>query len=141
MSDISFTAANVVAVEDKGINPVILPVTLGATGTAGQAVYEDGADGDQAKPADATTAAKAAAVGILLNGGADEQPGFVLSEGVLDFGGGITPGVIYVVSPNVAGGIAPSTDLGSGDYVTTLGVGISSREIYVRINASGVAKP
>jgi hypothetical protein len=51
-----------------------------------------------------------------------------------------TVGQVYVASTN-AGGIAPYADLGSGDYVTILGVATTATNLKLSINQSGIAKP
>jgi hypothetical protein len=112
--------------------------TAGASVMAGSPVYKDTADDDNYKPCDATTAETAEADGIALHAAEDQQPLRVLKYGELDLGAVMTQGEIYVVSQN-AGKIMPAADLVAGDYVTVVGVAISSETLQVKIIASGVA--
>jgi len=75
-----------------------------------------------------------------LAGTGDDQPLVVQTGGTIAPGGTVTVGEIYVVSGS-AGRIAVEADNGSGEYVTVLGVGVSSSRIDLSINASGVAVP
>lgn len=143
MADLTITAANVLrAVAQNG-----LPGTstehgrLGATCTAGQAVYRDSTDNYDFKLADANTAAPSEAYGILLNGGADGQPAEIVRGGLYAPGGTVVVGMVYAVSAAAPGGIAPYGDLATGDYVTILGVGYTAALILVDIIVSKVAKP
>ena len=136
MSDISITPANVVI--GTGGRPA--DGKLGATCTAGQVVYEDLTDGGKLKLADATSATKAAAKGILLNGGANNQPTKLITEGPYTVGGTVVVGMTYCVSAT-GGGICPVSDLTTGNYVTNIGIGISATQIDVLIHKGGVAKP
>lgn len=136
MADITITAANVLA----GTGARIEEGTAGATITAGMPVYLDSSD-NKLKAADANdTAAKAAAVGIALNGASNNQPLKYQVAGPITIGGTVAVGTIYCVSEN-AGGIAPHTDLGAGEFVTVLGIGISATQIRLAINVSGVQVP
>lgn len=136
MADISVTAASV----QKTANTSIKAGVAGATVTAGQPVYKDSADEDQLKPALATAAATAACVGIALNGAADGQPLRYATRGNLTFNAALAAGQTYVVSAAAAGGIAPVADMGTGNFVTVLGIGTSTTNLKLNINQSGVAK-
>jgi hypothetical protein len=83
----------------------------------------------------------AVAVGIALNDAADGQPISYLVSGGIDPGATVAVGTVYVVSANAAGGIAPVSDLASTEYVTILGVGVTTSRINVDIKQSGVAIP
>jgi hypothetical protein len=136
MADITVTAASVVS----GSNAVIIRTKLfGEACTAGQLVYLNSSD-DKLYKAKDDTAVHAAVVGILLNGGGAGQPGAYQLAGYVNPGGTVVVGMVYGVSDN-AGGIAPYTDLGSGDFVSVFGVGYSATLILIGIQVSGVAKP
>jgi hypothetical protein len=62
--------------------------------------------------------------------------------GYLTLGAAAAPtvGIIYCVSAT-AGGIAPSADLTTGDYVTILGVGATTNRLAVDIFVSDQVKP
>lgn len=135
MTDISITAANVVA----GNGAKIEHGTLGATITAGQVVYLDSstsryllADNNSA------TAAVRAPRGIALNGGANGQPGAIVISGPVTIGGTLTAGVVYYLS-DTPGGICPVADLASGEYPTVLGIATSTTVLNVKIQSAGVA--
>lgn len=121
MSDVSITAANVIA----GSNASITRGIAGATITAGQAVYLDTATTGEWLLADsdsATVIARGSArFGIALNGASDGQPLAVQTEGLITIGGTLVAGVAYYLS-DTPGGICPFADLATGDYVTLVGV-------------------
>jgi hypothetical protein len=134
MGDVAITAGNVRA----GANAKKRAVRYGGTITAGLAVYEDSADANDAKAADCTTSAATASVaGIALNGGADGQPGEIVTEDD-DFtpGGTLVAGTVYVLS--TAGAICPIADVLANDYVTVLGVAKSTSKLNLKIIKSGV---
>ena len=137
MADLSITAANVAA--NTGASEEKL--TAGATITAGQAVYLDSAASNVAKLAQSDgTEAEAAVRGIAINGAASGQPVNIVRSGTMDLGATLTVGETYVVS-QTAGGVAPIGDLGSGDYVTHLGIATAADELTLSIKASGVEVP
>ena len=141
MADLSVTAANVARVSGN-----VRHGTAGATITAGQVVYLDTAAGTwKLAVCDGTGAATAVTsgsggVGIALHGAASGQPLTIQYDGVINPGGTVTVGVIYVASAAAAGGIAPSADLSAvdNDYVTILGVGTTTSRITLGMLASGV---
>lgn len=133
MSDITVTDASVLA----SSSAVIQRAIAGAAIERGQPIYLDASDNYEAKPADADAAASAAAVGIALNQADAGQPvEYVTEDPGFTPGGTTVPGTIYVVSTG-AGGIAPWADLGSGDFVTVLGVGLASNKLHLKIIPSG----
>ena len=136
MADLSITAADVI----KTDSTLIAEGTAGATVTAGQPVYKDSTASGKLKPADADVLATAAAVGIALHGASDGQPLRYATGGNLTLSAVMTVGAVYVVS-TTAGGIAPVADLGSGDYVTLLGVATTTSNIKLSVSVSGIAKP
>lgn len=135
MADISFTAANV----DADANATTASGTAGATITAGQPLYQDSADSNQFKPAQADAASTDKVAGLALHGASDEQPITYITEGDLDLGGGLTKGTVYALSAAAAGGIAPVSDLTSSQFVTVLGVATSTTNLKVKIINSEVA--
>ena len=136
MADVSVTAASVV----KTTTTLISEGIAGGTVTAGQPVYSDSTDSNKLKAADADVQATSVAVGIALHGAASGQPLKYATSGNLTFNSCFTVGAIYVVS-TTTGGIAPDTDLASGDYVTILGIATSATNLNIKINASETAKP
>ena len=134
MSDITITAANVVASADAKVRRG----TAGAAITAGQALYLDAAD-SKLKLADANGVAAAKSLaGVALHAAATGQPVVYAYEGDVNVGATLTVGEIYVLSAT-AGGIAPKADLASGHTVSILGVATSAGNLRVSINNSGAA--
>ena len=135
MADISVTGGSVIigetGVQDHGI--------AGASITRGQTLYKDSSDSDKLKAAITTTAATAACVGIALNQASSGQPLAYCRAGAINPGGTVAVGTVYIVSLN-AGGIAPITDVLTGQFVTVIGVGTATNTIDVSLHASGVAK-
>lgn len=135
MADVTVTAANVKPV---GTSRTVQTVLLGETVTQGQPLYLKAADSKYWK-ADADTLAEAAAEGIAITPGVADDYAIMLTAGTINMGGTLAVGQVYVVSVN-AGGVAPYSDLGSGDYVTILGVATTTAILNVDINVTGIAK-
>lgn len=135
MTDLVITAANVV----PGTGAKKRTGTAGATITAGQTVYLDSSDNKyKAYDADSGTAAVRTLAGIALNGASNGQPLTIQYDGNITIGATVAAGVIYVGS-DTAGGIMPAADIETGDYVTVIGVGISTTQIKLTFIESGVA--
>ena len=138
-----------VTVVDTAVSPTANTVqevlTAGDTITAGQPVYKDLAAAGVVKRADADTAVTAVCYGIALCNASSLQPIVVARSGDIDFnnaGVGAGPfavGETYVVS-TLTGRIAPESDLGSGDFVTILGVAAAADILALKIQNSGTAK-
>lgn len=137
MADLTITAGNVATVSDATI---VRDRLAGATITAGQAVYLDTSANTWKLADNDNTATTAAASGIALNGASSGQPLAVQTAGVINMGATVTVGTIYVLS-STAGGVCPTTDLGSGDYVTIIGVGVTAANIKLGFSVSGVQVP
>jgi hypothetical protein len=135
-ADLTVTASSVKKVTGAAVDRG----TAGASVTAGQPVYKDATDSGKLKAADADAQASSVCVGIALHAASTDQPLEYLTSGPIDIGATVTVGQIYVVS-TTAGGIAPYSDLASGDYVTVIGVGTTTGRIEVRLNVSQIAKP
>lgn len=135
-ADLTITATSVKKVTGAAVDRG----TAGATITAGQPVYKDSTDSHKLKTCDADAQASSVCVGIALHAASADQPLEYLTNGPIDIGATVTVGQVYVVS-TTAGGIAPYSDLASGDYVSILGVGTTTGRIEVRLNNSQIAKP
>lgn len=137
MADITVTAANVKLISNSRTKTV----QFGETITAGQSLYLKAADGKYWR-GDADALDTAAFTGIALsNGGANSYGSMAdKADTEIDIGGTVTVGQIYVVSVN-SGGIAPYSDLATGDYVSVIGVGKTTTNILLYPAASGVVKP
>lgn len=134
MADVSITPANVVLSSGSAKTG-----TAGGTITAGMSLYQDAADSDHLKGCDTSgAAALASCVGIALNSASDGQPlSYAPTGSTLNIGGTVVLGTIYCCS-ETAGGIQPSTDVGSGEFVTVLGVATTAALLQLKINVSGV---
>jgi hypothetical protein len=134
MADLTITPANVLALggarKESGI--------AGETIVAGKTLYQD--TSGKLRLADDTSAAKAAAVGVALNGGGANQPITYIREGGLNPGGTVAVGTVYGIT-DTAGGIGAISERAAADFVTVLGIGITSSRINLAIQASGVAIP
>ena len=135
MTDISITAANVVAGADASRESG----TAGEAITAGQAVYLD-ATSKKYKLADSnsSTAAARQPRGIALNGAALNQPLTIQRSGDITIGATLTPGAAYYLS-DTPGGICPLADVGDGEYLCLLGLAKSASVLGLDIQYSGVA--
>src|SRR5688572_7355284 len=113
MADLSVTAANVrsYGTSVQGI--------AGGTITAGQTVRKN--TSLQWVTAQSNSAVNAATQGIALNGASANQPVTVHVAGLIDPGGTVLVGKVYVQSAN-AGGIAPVDDVAAGVFTTVLGI-------------------
>lgn len=135
MSDLSITAANVVA----GSGARTVDGTAGASVTAGQVVYLDSSTNTyKLADCDSATAAVRSPDGIALHAAASGQPLEVLTRGPVTIGATMTAGVAYYLSPN-PGGICPVADVLSGDYPTIIGIATSTTVLDVLFHESGVA--
>ena len=104
-------------------------------------VYADAADSNKLKPARANAAGTATVAGIALTGSSSGQPITYQSSGNINLGATLVVGEIYCLSDAVAGQNVPYGDLGAADYVTSLGIAISTSLLQLDINNSGIAKP
>lgn len=137
MADLSVTAANVLLTSGNATAGM-----AGATITAGQSVYSDSTEAtNKIKAADANALASGTVVGIALNGAATGQPiDYAPSGTTVNPGATTAAGTIYCVS-ETAGGIGTSTDIGSGVYMSVIGIGTATNAIKVQLINSGVAVP
>jgi len=135
MADISITASAVV----PSSAAVIKYTTAGATLTAGQLIYLDVADLDangigKAKLSDANGAAALRVVdGMCIGGASAGQPiAYVTYDTALVIAAsGLTANTILILS-DTPGGVAPSTDLSSGEYLSVIAVVKSATTIFFR---------
>lgn len=134
MADLTITATSVV----KGAGAVTQTGIAGVAVTAGQALYKDPTDSNKLKLADcdSATAAVRVVAGVALHGAAANQPVTYQTGGVINLGATLTAGTVYCLS-DVAGGIRPVADNGSGDGVSLIGVAISTSLLSMNIFNSG----
>jgi hypothetical protein len=136
MANLTITASSVIAGSDAQIGEG----TAGGTITQGQPIYEDANDSNKLKAAVCTALASAVVKGIALTSASSGQPVKYIRSGNLTAGATLALGTIYVLSAT-SGAIAPSTDLASTNYVTTLGIATSTTILAVAPVSSGVQKP
>lgn len=129
MADLTITAANVLGFGTKKEG------TAGATITAGQALMK-ATDGDL-EPASDDSVENADCVGIALIGASSGQPVLYQKAGNINLGATLAVGKVYVLSSS--GGIAPVDDVAGGEFVTVLGVAISTSQLKQQMIVSGVA--
>jgi len=105
----------------------------------GETVYKKAAD-KKGWLGGAATEAEADVVGIAVCHAYAGQKVVYQKTGNVNLGAGasVAQGQVYVASAT-SGKIAVESDLGSGEYVTVLGVGNDADEIELDINASGIA--
>jgi len=116
-------------------------VTAGEAITIGQAVYRDSSDGLY-KLTDADVESAAVIRGIALTqAAASGQPLVICTAGDLPMkSSGITVGAAYYVH-TTPGAIGPIGDLGSGDYVSLVGISISATSLRLNFLVTGVTVP
>lgn len=138
MSDITIDVANT----RLGTGTQLETVTAGETVSFGEPVYQDAADASEYKRCDASTSGTAKCDGIAWGYAGDGEQFMLLkvSAGTVNLGATLTKGTAYVVSATT-GGIAPASDLSSGDFVSVLGVATSTTELMLNITNTGVTKP
>lgn len=119
-------------------NTQVRRVTYGETIDAGEAVYYDTTD-EEYKLADANnTEETAQAVGIAITPGVDGGEGYIATGGsIILVGATVAVGQAYVVS-QTSGGIDTEGTLTTNDYVTFLGIGESTTQIALNIQATGI---
>ncbi len=137
MAAITVTAGSVARVDGD----VVKDYLSGATITAGMYVYVD-SNGAVQIGTNATSAGSgvgAQLVGVALNGGSSGQPIAILKPGgTVNIGGTAAVGKVYVLG--TAGGIIPVDDIAGTEYVTVVGVGLTTANILLAAsNVSGVA--
>ena len=138
MADITITVANT----RLGTGAQLEKVTAGESVTFGQPVYKHAADNSEYKRCDASASGTADCDGIAW-GYADDGEHFMLlkvASGNVNLGATLTKGTAYVVSATT-GGIAPESDLASGEYVSHIGVATSTSNLQLNVNNTGATKP
>tara|TARA_R110000751_G_scaffold2140_2_gene11378 strand:+ start:684 stop:1094 length:411 start_codon:yes stop_codon:yes gene_type:complete len=136
MADVTITREDVAI---NASNVTFVRVQVGEAVQQGQPLYRSSANSRHYK-ASATTATLAQCVGIAMTPSATDGFALMLKAGDFIVGGTVSQGLTYVVSAT-SGRIAPSADLASTNFVTNLGIAISSTVIRLDIAASAIALP
>lgn len=110
----------------------------GAAIAAGQFLYRDSTDGTLKLAVANGTEAQADVVGMALNNAAIGQPVEYGNEGDYTVSSGL-PGVgtLLVLSDTTAGAAMQETDLGTGEYVTFLGMVSAATTLKLKIVPGG----
>jgi hypothetical protein len=135
--DLTITPANVSL---AGTETRTLLVTFGETVTNGQVVYRKVSDNKYWKADNDVTVDTAEVAGIVLSGNSADGQGIIVIGGPITIGAATTAGVSYVLS-STAGGIAPAADLGTGDYISSLGHATTTAIIWLNLKNYGVLMP
>lgn len=138
MADLTTAAAEV----EPGSSPVVEAGVAGEAFDAGASLYKKSSDRRWYK-ADADALASAGDPPTVAVSTAEKagQRCVVQRGGTVVMGAtaGVVQGQLYVVS-TTAGAIAPYGDLGSGDFVSVLGVGDDSDGIALKPHGFGISK-
>lgn len=137
MADLTVTAASVLAT-DTAITEV---AKAGEAATAGMSAYRSSADKRWYKSDKDVAEATAEAYGVFLSSPlAAAVPCIILRSGKYNPGATVAIGTAYVVG-EAAGGIAPITDVGTGERPRLLGFATTAAQIDVQPVNPGVAVP
>ena len=134
MTAITITPADVIAAAGSSLGTGTSEGTI----TAGDVVYLNTSTSRYAL-ADADVEATSVVAGIALNGASASQPFDFIKSGTLTVGAQATTGLVYYLSPTA--GQFDDAVPASSDYVTTLGIGLTSTTISINIHVSGALKP
>lgn len=135
MSDLSITAANVIA----GADAVIEHGTAAVAVNAGQQTYLDGSTGKLGlADNNSGTPAVRKPRGTALHSAAANQPLAIQRDGSITIGASLTAGVVYYLS-DTPGGICPVADLATGEYPSIVGIATSTSVLDLNYQESGVA--
>ena len=135
MADLTITSDNVAQEEE---NVVLQPAEFGETVTKGQAVYKKSDNKwwlanstDDTKPAQ----------GIVMMAQSANGHGQVATAGKINIGATLTQGAQYVSSAATDGGVAPESDLVTGNKIHEIGRAASTSVLELRFWASDISKP
>lgn len=134
MTDLAPTAANV-----KRISGPVKYGYAAVTIAPGQSIYKEAATGlYKLTDADSATAEARNCDGIALNAATADHPVMFLfaKDSVIALGAILTAGGSYIAS-DTAGGLMPDADKETGDYITQIGVAISTSQLKLNIFNSG----
>lgn len=134
MTDLVITAANVL----PGAGALFEDGLAGATITAGQVCYRDTDQSYKLADADGGSTLIRTPRGIAMNGASAGQPLRIQKQGEITIGATTVANTQYYLS-NTAGGICPLADVGTGEYMSTIGLAKSTTVIVLNFASSGVA--
>lgn len=141
-SEITVTAANVRPVTKETIDSIRKLPAAEAAITAGQVVYIHGTAGTNLALATTTIAdATNRLAGVAVNGAAIGEIVEAATRGPLTGFSDLTPGVLYVLSEDVAGGIKAYADIASGDFQGIIGLARDATTILLDVQDTLALKP
>lgn len=132
---ISTTPANVAVVSIDASTEL---VQAGEAITQGQPVYMSG--NKYYKADNNASASTAAAVGVAITPAATDGYFIMATSGTVNLGATLVVGTAYCVGPT-AGQVNPVADLVTGDYITLLGIAITTSTLVLTITPTGVQVP
>lgn len=113
-------------------------VAYGATVDEGNLLYLDTSDNEYKLAESDGTSAVANASAIAMTPGVDGGYGIVATDGtVVLVGATLSIGESYAVSTN-AGEITNQAGIGSGNYVTNVGIGVTATNLKLNFDATGI---
>lgn len=132
MADITVVPVNV-----KVAGSIVSLVQVGEAVVQGMVGYLNATTGKYMLTQSDGTAAQAQAKGFFVTPAATDGEAVISIGGTIDLGATLVLGETYVVSQTL-GGIAPIADIATGDFVTHLGVAISTSLLKQAISISGI---
>jgi hypothetical protein len=133
-TDLAVTAANVKA----GLGARTASGIAGEAVTAGQLCYKAAVSHKYMKAdSNSATAEARNPTCIFLNNAGADQPITVLTGGLITIGGAVTANTAYYAS-DTPGGLCPLADVGTGEYLTLVGLAVSATQIRVNFQSTGV---
>jgi hypothetical protein len=135
MTDLAVTAASCV----PGTNSKQEVGVAGESLAAGKGVYKSSSTGKwMLADSNSATAEARTPTAIALTGSALNQPVVVHKKGQLTLGATLVANTPYFAS-DTPGGICPIADVGTGEYLTQIGIAISTTVLDVLFHSTGVA--
>ena len=113
-------------------------VQAGEAITQGQPVYLSG--NKYYKADNNASASTAAAAGVAITPAATDGYFIMATRGTVNLGATLVVGTAYCVGPT-AGQVNPVADLVAGDYITLLGIAITTSTLVLTITPTGVQVP
>ena len=135
MTDLVITAANVV----PGANSKQETGTAGEALAPGKLIYKAAATNKwMLSDSNSATAEARTPTAVCLTGSGLNQPVVAHRSGLLTIGAAVAANTPYFAS-DTPGGICPIADVGTGEYMTEVGIAVSATVIDVSFKSTGVA--
>jgi hypothetical protein len=135
MSDLSVTAASVL----KGSNATIEHGISGETIAQGKQLYKSSSTGKwMLADSNSATVEARTPTATALCGASLDQPITVQKRGDITIGATLVANTAYYMS-DTPGGICPLADVGTGEYMTLIGIAKSTTVLTLAYESTGVA--